>query len=70
MLTSLIYFVPKLTKIVQMILKVTKKQSFTLSIFSQIVHFLKYIIFKVKAWIFLNETSVLVFAELAISHSV
>ena len=44
-----------------MILKVTEKQSFTI---------LKYIL-RVKAWIFfLNETSVLVFAELAIFHSI
>ena len=30
-------------------------------------YFLKHI-FRVKAWIFLNETSILVFAELAIFH--
>ena len=48
-----------------MILKVTKKQSVTLS-----VYFLKYNL-GVKAWIlFFNETSILVFAKLAIFLSI
>ena len=48
-----------------MLLRVTKKQSFTLSSGST---YFQYIL-KVKTRIFLNETSVLVFAELAIFHS-
>ena len=35
----------------------------------QTIYFLKYI-FRVKAWIFLNESSILVFAELGIFHSI
>ena len=51
-----------------MISKVTQKQSFTLS--SDGIFFEIYI-FRVNVWIFfLNETSILVFAELAIFHSI
>ena len=50
-----------------MILKVTKKQSYTLS--SDSFFFLKYRL-RVEAFIFLNETSILVFAELAIFNSI
>ena len=49
-----------------MIIKVTKKQSFPLSSGSI---FLKYIL-RVKALEFLNETFILVFAELAFFHSI
>ena len=35
----------------------------------QTVYFLKYI-YRVKEWIFLNITSILVFAELTIFHSI
>ena len=51
-----------------MILKVTKKQSYTFS--SSFIFFLKYIL-RVKVWIYvLNETSSLVFVELAVFHSI
>ena len=51
-----------------MILKVTKKQSYTFS--SSFIFFLKYIL-RVKVWIYvLNETSFLVFVELAVFHSI
>ena len=50
-----------------MILKVTKKQTFTL--FSQ-YHFSNLLILRVIAWVFFNETSILVFAELTIFHSI
>ena len=46
-------------------LKKTKKQS-TLH-FLQVVYFLKYIL-RIKRGVFLNETSILVFASLAIFH--
>ena len=49
-----------------MILKEKKKQSYTLSSDS---FFLKYRL-RVEALIFLNETSILVFAELAIFNSI
>ena len=49
-----------------MILKVTRKQGFTHSL--QNVYFLKYI-FRVNVRI-LNEISILVFANLAIFHSI
>ena len=50
-----------------MILKVTKNKAWHSL---QTVYFLKYIL-RVKVWIcFLNETSILVFAELAILHSI
>ena len=48
-----------------MILKVTKNKALHSP---QTVYFLKYIL-RVKAWIFFNDTSVLVFAKLAIFHS-
>ena len=48
-----------------MILKVAKKAKAQHSL--QRAYFLKHI-FRVKAWIFLNETSIFVFAELAIFH--
>ena len=50
----------------KMILKMTKNDA---SHSLQTVYFLKYIL-RVKAWIFLNETSILAFAELAIYHSI
>ena len=51
-----------------MILKVTKKQSYTFS--SNFFFFLKYIL-RVKVWIYvLNEISFLVFVELAVFHSI
>ena len=49
-----------------MTLKVTKKQRFT---FSSDIVFLKYNLW-FKAWRFFNETSILVFAKLAISNSI
>ena len=50
-----------------MILKVTKNKAWHSL---QTVYFLKYIL-RVKVWIcVLNETSILVFAELAILHSI
>ena len=50
-----------------MTLQVTKKNKALQSF--QTVYFLKHIL-RVKAWIFLNETSIFVFAELAIFHSI
>ena len=51
-----------------MILKVTKKQSYTFS--SKLFFFFKYIL-RVKVWIYvLNEISFLVFVELAVFHSI
>ena len=50
-----------------MILKVTKNKALHSL---QTVYFLKYIL-RVKAWIFLKmKTSILVFAEMAIFHSI
>ena len=45
-----------------MMLKVTEKQSFALSSGSAFFE----IYYQDKAWVFLNETSILVFAKLAI----
>ena len=48
-----------------MILEVIKKQTFTLSPSSILFVY----ILRIKAWIFLNEISVVDFVELAIFHS-